>query len=162
MRERALPRQMRHDLREYFHSARQVREVNDDSALIEMLSPLLQGVVAYTANRKWLDRIWYLALMGDSRDAREFIACLAKSLIVRAYVMDERPAIGQLYVLRKGMCVKNWRFVRSGGVWGDDMILDQMYLVDHAQVSRTQHSTPPWSLIPQWPAGTPPWRVPPR
>ena len=36
----------------------QVREVNDDGALLEMMSPMMQGTVAYTANRKWLDRIW--------------------------------------------------------------------------------------------------------
>lgn len=41
-----------------------------------------------------------------------------------------------LQVLRKGMCVKNWRFLRSGHVWGDDIILDLLdrrSLMDHAQ-----------------------------
>lgn len=52
---------------------------------------------------------------------------------VRAYVASERPALGQLYVLRKGMCVKNWRFLRAGRVWGDDMIIDSLRLMDHSQ-----------------------------
>ena len=133
MRERSLPRAMRVELREYFQLSRAVREVSDDAELLEMMSPLLQGTVAYAANHRWLSRIWYLSELGFSRDSREFVASLAKSLQVRAFVTDERPAIGQLYVLRRGMCVKNWHFYRAGGVWGDDMIIDSLALMDHAQ-----------------------------
>ena len=42
-------------------------------------------------------------------------------------------AVGQLYVLRKGVCVKNWNFMRGGAVWGDDMIIDALHLLDHSQ-----------------------------
>ena len=31
------------------------------------------------------------------------------------------------------MCVKNWRFMRGGKVWGDDMIIDALHLMDHSQ-----------------------------
>ena len=133
MRERALPQRMRQELREYFTSSRAVREVNDDDELLNAMSPLLQGTVAYQANKKWLGNIWYISIMGDSSDAREFVACLAKRLVVRAFVTDERPAIGQLYVLRRGMCIKLWRILRAGSVWGDDMIIDTISLMDHSQ-----------------------------
>ena len=135
MRERALPRQLRRELREFFQQARRVREVNDDSALLDSMSPLLQGTVAFAANRKWLRKIWWLRDLSDttSRGAREFVANLAKSLIVRAYVVSERPPLGQIYVLRKGMAIKNWRFLRAGRVWGDDMILEDQTLMDHSQ-----------------------------
>ena len=124
---------MRHELREYFDQARRVREVNDDATLIESMSPLLQGTVAFAANRLWLRKIWWLNFLGESRDAREFIASLAKALQVRAFVASERPPLGQLYVLRKGMCIKNWHFLRTGRVWGDDMIVDDSRLMDHSQ-----------------------------
>lgn len=141
MRERHLPRPMRRMLRDFFEKARQVREVNDDSSLLEAMSPHLQGTVAYVANKAWLEKIWYLGMMegnlggdeNDTRDYRDFVAMLAKSLTVRAYVTEERPALGQLYVLRRGMCVKNWRFLRAGHVFGDDMIIDSLRLMDHCQ-----------------------------
>ena len=135
MRERSLPRELRRELREFFQQARRVREVNDDSALLDSMSPLLQGTVAFAANHKWLRKIWWLRDLSDttSRGAREFVATLAKSLIVRAYVASERPPLGQIYVLRKGMAIKNWRFLRAGRVWGDDMILEDQSLMDHSQ-----------------------------
>jgi len=97
------------------------------------MSPLLQGRVAVEANRQWLERVWYLAWLPDTRDTTEFIATLAKALNVHAYVVKERAPIGQLYILRKGMCVKNWNFLRSGRVWGDDIIIDALHLMDHSQ-----------------------------
>jgi len=133
MRERSLPRQLRHELRQYFETARKVREVSDDGNLLAAMSPLLQGRVAYAANQDWLVRIWYFQQLIDSRETREFIAIVAKALVVQALVAEERAPIGQLYVIRKGMCVKNWRFMRGGKVWGDDMIIDALHLMDHSQ-----------------------------
>ena len=37
-----------------------MREVNDDASLLENMSPLLQGTVAFAANREWLRKIWWL------------------------------------------------------------------------------------------------------
>ena len=133
MKERSLPKDMRRDLREFFTNARRVREVSDDSNLLQAMSPLLQGTVAYAANRLWLQRVWYLSLLDGSRNSREFVAYLAKNLNVNAFIAQERPPLGQLYVLRRGMVVKNWRFMRAGKVWGEDMIIDALQLMDHAQ-----------------------------
>lgn len=47
---------------------------------------------------------------------REFIASLAKVLVIRAFVAHERLPIGQLYVLRRGLLVKMWRFLGRGKV----------------------------------------------
>ena len=96
MRERALPKQLRQDLRKYFETARQVREITDDANLLEQMSPLMQGRVAFSAHCKWLERIWYFARLADTRDSRDFIAVVAKSLGVRAYISEERTPIGQL------------------------------------------------------------------
>lgn len=133
MRERELPRAMRRELREFFEQARRVREVNDDAHLLESMSPLLQGAVAYAANRQWLSRIWWLRNLPSSRESTEFIATLAKALQAIAYVASERPPLGQLYVMRKGLSVKNWRFLRGGQVWGDDIIMEDRDLLDYSQ-----------------------------
>ena len=133
MRERGLPGSMRITLREYFHNARRVHQVTDDSELLQRLSPLLQGTVALAANKRWLDHVWYFRSLGDSREGREFIASISKMLVIRAYVSHERLPIGQLYVLRRGLVVKLWRFLGCGKVWGEDMILDTPELMDHSQ-----------------------------
>jgi CRP-like cAMP-binding protein len=133
MRDRGLPRPMRMTLRDYFQSARKVHQVVGDTELIARMTPLLQGTVALAANKRWLDHIWYFRTLGQTREGREFVASLAKSLVVRAYIAHERLPVGQLYVLRRGLVVKMWRFLGAGKVWGEDMILDNPELVDHSQ-----------------------------
>ena len=133
MRDRGLPGPMRITLREYFMNARKVHQVNGDSDLLARMSPLLQSTVALTANKRWLDRIWFFRDLAHSREGREFIASLAKVLVIRAFVAHERLPIGQLYVLRRGLLVKMWRFLGRGKVWGEDMILDNHELIDHSQ-----------------------------
>jgi len=92
-----------------------------------------QATVALEANRGWVNSVWYLRRLGDTRDGRDCMACLAKRLGVTAFTKDERAPIGYLYVVRKGMCVRNWRFFRMGDVWGEDIILRVPELMDHAQ-----------------------------
>jgi hypothetical protein len=133
MRERQLPPPMRMMLRDYFAAARRVHEANDDGDLLEKLTPLLQGTVALAANKKWLDHVWYFRNLDEVEDGTEFIAQLAKLLVVRAFVASERLPVGQLYILRRGFVVKMWRFLRSGKVWGEDMILESLELIDHSQ-----------------------------
>jgi len=133
MRERSLPGKLRKELRHYFEVARHVREINDDANLLEQMPSLMQGRVAFAAHKDWLQRVWYFQHLPDSRESREFNAHIAKNLKVRALVAEERAPIGQLYVLRRGMVVKNWHFMRAGRVWGDDMIIDALHLIDHSQ-----------------------------
>lgn len=133
MRERELPREMRMMLRSYFEAARQVHRSDAHSALLAQMSPLLQGSVAWKANKPWLDKVWFLRELHSSREEREFIAELSMKMQVHAYVASERVPIGQLNVLRKGMCVRLWRFLGVNAVWGDDMLLDDLDLVCHAQ-----------------------------
>lgn len=53
--------------------------------------------------------------------------------MIRAYVANERLPVGQLYILRRGLTVKNWRFLGTGHTWGEDIILDNPELIDHSQ-----------------------------
>jgi hypothetical protein len=133
MRERNLPTELKRTLRDFFTMGRDVHQVSDDGDLLAMMSPLLQGMVALEANKRWIQAIWYFDSFGESREGREVISFIAKSLQLQAFVTHERLAVGQMFVLRRGMCVKNWRFLREGRVWGDDMILVDPALMDHAQ-----------------------------
>ena len=133
MRERDLPRDMRLTLREYFNNARLVHQLNDDGELLDKMSPLLQGSVAMVANKKWLDHIWFFRDIEAIKGGSDFIAQLAKQLVVRCFIAQERLPVGQLYILRRGFVVKMWRFLGAGKVWGEDMIMQNMHLVDHSQ-----------------------------
>lgn len=134
MTERKLPKEMRITLRDYFQSARRVHQTNDDATLLSKMSPLLQGVVALAANKKWMDSVPMLAALGKTRSEREFVGELAKRLELSAYVANERIPLGRLYVLRCGMVVKLWRFMGAGRTWGEDFLLAPDFeMVDHAQ-----------------------------
>ena len=58
---------------------------------------------------------------------------MSKRLVLRAYVTNERLPVGQLYILRRGLVVKMWRFLGRGTTWGEDVILDSPELIDHSQ-----------------------------
>ena len=162
MRERELPRPMRMVLRDYFLAARRVHQLNDDSELISMMSPLLEGQVAVATNRPWLQKIWYFKDIDQTSEGRFFVvgerrssvcsqhvtapfthrrglclrtlpAAMSKRLVLRAYVTNERLPVGQLYILRRGLVVKMWRFLGRGTTWGEDVILDSPELIDHSQ-----------------------------
>jgi len=135
MRERELPREMRMTLRDYFSSARRVHQTSDDGDLLDKMSPLLQGTVALAANRKWLERVWYLRELTEKPNAgsSDLVAGLAKQLVIRSFIGHERLPVGQLYILRRGLVVKMWRFLGSGKVWGEDIILNSSELIDHSQ-----------------------------
>lgn len=134
MTERKLPKEMRMTLRDYFQNSRYVHQSNDEASLISKMSPLLQGVVALAANKKWIDGVPFLRDLGETRCEREFVGELAKRLTLNAYVAQERVPLGRLYVLRSGMVVRMWRFMGAGRVWGEDFLLAPDFeMVDHAQ-----------------------------
>lgn len=133
MRERNLQRPLRLELRAFLKNARRVNQLNDDTELLNKLSPLLQGTVALEANKKWIVSIWFFRELWNTRDGVNFFAALAKRLVIRNYTAQERVPIGQLCIVRKGLLVKMWRFLGSGKVWGEDIVLSSEELMDHAQ-----------------------------
>lgn len=133
MRERSLPRDMRIQLRDFLKKARRVNQLNDDGELLNKLSPQLQGTVALAANKRWISQIWFFRDMWSTRNGIRFIAALARLLVLRNFTQSERLPIGQLYIVRKGLLVKMWRFLGSGKVWGEDIIITSEELMDHAQ-----------------------------
>ena len=133
MRERRLDPSMRMALRDFFTSARRVHQHNSDNELLDKLSPLLRGTVALAANKRWINNVWYLRGLTHTREGIDFLSGIAKELTVRTFVAHERLPIGQLYILKRGAVVKNWRFLSVGMVWGEDLIIDNMELMDHSQ-----------------------------
>lgn len=107
--------------------------MGDDEDLLADMSPMLRGQVASCSTGKWLKAIPFLRIMGDGEKDQGFITTLATRLVVTAYVRSERLPLGRLYIVRKGMVVKLWKFYNAGMSWGDDILLGDLELIDHAQ-----------------------------
>jgi len=133
MRDRHLPWEMRVKLRVFFENSRYVRQREEDQALFTKMSPYLQSTVALEANRRWIRMIWFLRDIKSTRDAGLMVARLSRHLTICVYTQEERLPLGQLYILGRGIVVRNWRIFSMGRVWGEDIILDRKEFVDHAQ-----------------------------
>ena len=64
MTNKKLPVDMCRRLREYFHQTKHLQMSNAQNHLYRMMSPSLQGEVAWAANRRWLERIPFLTSCG--------------------------------------------------------------------------------------------------
>ena len=58
---------------------------------------------------------------------------IAQKLEQKAFIGQERMAGGLLYIVNRGLAIKNWRCVSRGKVWGEDMILDNVSLIDYSE-----------------------------
>ena len=65
MAQKHLPTDMRRRLREYFHQTKHLQMANSQRHLFQMMSPSLQGEVAWTANQGWLRRIPFMSNCGE-------------------------------------------------------------------------------------------------
>ena len=139
MRDRGLPRAARVLIRQYFHNTRHLQYANDEKRLVQMMSPLLQSSVTLAHSEKWLKKIWYFkadGLEGDNlQEHRAFIAAVSLKFEPEAYIQREQLPQGHLYVLRKGLICRRMRFWTAGTVWGEDMILENVDLIDFAQAT---------------------------
>lgn len=121
--------------RQFFESSRLVRQKQEDQKLLDKMSPLLQCTVAVEANRRWIRAVWYLRPIErlPGFEGGNLIMHLSRAIIHKCYIHNERLPLGQLYILSKGIVVKNWRFYGVGRVWGEDILLEREELVDHTQ-----------------------------
>mmetsp|Transcript_6920 Transcript_6920/g.18182 ORF Transcript_6920/g.18182 Transcript_6920/m.18182 type:complete len:386 (+) Transcript_6920:11-1168(+) len=140
MQDRGLPRQSRVIIRSFFHKTRHLQYANEEQHLLDMMSPLLQSSVALAANERWLHKIWYFKPISsfsnnELLEHRNFLAAVSLKFAPEAYIMSEQLPPGNLYVLRRGLVCRRLRFWTQGTVWGEDMILENVDLIDFAQAT---------------------------
>ena len=125
----------------YFHNCRKMYRISGDTEVLERMSPMLRGVVALEAHRPWLRRVWYLdpqvqyeegsSVASELRSEQEaFVAKLACALVHCSFSSEERIPVGSLYILRKGLTSRGWKFLGPGRVWGEDLILNYPQLIE--------------------------------
>ena len=114
---------MQRRVREYFYQSRHLQAAKSHTALLEMMSPKLQGEVTYHCNRKWIENVWFF--QGCEQD---FLIQVALSMTPAVYVPDETVPPGNLYVLHSGLVLYGGRVVAAGQSWGDDMLITRIDL----------------------------------
>ena len=110
-------------VREYFYQSRHLQLAKSHTALLEMMSPKLQGEVTLLCNEKWIRNVWFFKGCEE-----EFLIQVALSMTPAVYVPDETVPPGNLYVLHTGMVLYGGRVVASGESWGDDMLITRIDL----------------------------------
>jgi hypothetical protein len=123
MSQQCLPQQMRQQLREYFHQTRHLQIARANKLLIENMSPMLQGLVVWKVNEKWLRHVWFLRSAEDS-----FMVQLSLHLTAAVFAPAELCPHGYMYIVHRGICLYGGKVLTSGKVWGEDMILKSPHL----------------------------------
>jgi len=119
----ALPQQMRQQLREYFHQTRHLQIARANKQLIEYMSPMLQGLVVWKVNEKWLRHVWFLRSAEDN-----FMVQLSLCLNAAVFAPAELCPHGYMYIVHRGIALYGGKVLTSGKVWGEDMILQSAHL----------------------------------
>ena len=118
-----MPHEMRRRLREYFHQTQHLRIAARQKELIDFMSPSLQSEVAWTCNKQWLQRIWFL-----NEAPVKFLVSLAKSLTAFVFAPGELAPLGYMYIINRGLALYAGKLLGAGKVWGSDVILRSEYL----------------------------------
>lgn len=118
-----LPTDMRRRLREYFHQAAHVSRGQQRNALLQLMSPSLQGEVAMHVNRRWLSKVRFL--VGAEK---EMLVLVAVHLRAAVFAPAELATPGYLYMIHKGVALYGGRVLNAGKCWGVDMILRRQSL----------------------------------
>lgn len=105
-------------LREYFHRSRHILTAATNTELLRMLSPALQGELAWKLNKRWLERV--NLLQGAET---HFLVQVALSLTPMVFAPAELPEAGKMYIIHRGVALYGGRLLTAGKVWGDDMML---------------------------------------
>jgi len=118
-----LPNDMRRTLREYFHQTRHLQIARANRLLIENMSPMLQGMVVWKVNERWLRHVWFLAKAEDS-----FMVELSLALQPAVFAPGELCPHGNMYIIHRGIALYGGKVLTSGKVWGEDIILSSPHL----------------------------------
>ena len=124
-------------LREYMYNSRSAKIADDDSELIRLMSPKLQGELALQVNGRWLGSIVFL--QGIEPDCLFQIGLALRTTV---FVPAEYVPPDSLYYLNSGSCSIDGTLAVSGSCWGEGCILQRSELrgeggkaVTYAEVS---------------------------
>ena len=110
-------------LREYFQRTKHLQISGANNSLLCKMSPKLQGEVLLHCNQSWIKRVGFLTGVDD-----EFVAALVLNLVPIVFAPSETIFGTSLYVVHRGLALFGGKMLKSGNVWGEDMLLEAAHL----------------------------------
>jgi len=106
-------------VRLYFQNARILKRVNEYGELQGMMSHKLRGEVASTAQRFWIEKVWYLkdAHVDLLRDVAQFL----NAMVFAPKELVDLPMT--LFFVRRGLAAKQGKPMIKGSLGGADFIV---------------------------------------
>ncbi|KAK3288152.1 hypothetical protein CYMTET_4363 [Cymbomonas tetramitiformis] len=127
MRDKNFPPNLQERLRDFFRFRRANSGMQDNTALLEAMSPLLRGEVAECVHKRWIEQIPFFKFNDNGADQLEFFTSLA--LLLRTEIRTANEQIIRLgsratsmYIIEKGLIGCNGRLHSSGSTFGVDML----------------------------------------
>ena len=115
-----LPKEMARRIREYMYQQQPSQLSKYNEGVISCLSAGLQCEILLYVNRPWLQKVWFFQNLEPACLAR-----LARETSVLTFAPSEIAPLQNLYVVARGMVLYGSVILRSGAVWGDDVILTE-------------------------------------
>jgi len=135
MQDRALPDALRTQLRSYLLETKDMQRLQEQKAVIDQVSPMLQGEISMHLHKHWIDKVWYLRGM-----QRQIVVGIARKLSTMVYAPSEEIYSERtLFIVRRGMCIRKGRILFHGDIWGEDMLLTSEHLRDHVRVRAVRY-----------------------
>jgi len=123
-----MPQDMRKDLRTYFYQAKALSRQRVERAVLDKMSPSLQGEVALFLHEKYIEKVPYLRSL-----EREVHIEASRSLRMMVYPPYEMIAAPRcLFILREGIVMRKTSILTNGSVWGEDHLLSNVNLRDRS------------------------------
>lgn len=123
-----VPHDTRIRIRRYFLESQDKARHESNKKIVEMVSTTMQGELAQTVNKAWLEKVSYLRT--SDHDA---IAEVAHRLETKMFAPQEEEHFDMtLCIVQRGSCGRKGRVLSRFDVWGEDMILRNHLLRDEA------------------------------
>lgn len=124
MADHRIPTEMRRRLRTYFYESKHVQRQRSQGAVVEALSPGLQGELTLTMTHEWLGKVWYL--QGIETEA---LIQISRNLSVMVFSPGEQVAFGRtLFIVARGVVARGGAILGKNSVFGEDLILLNTFL----------------------------------
>ena len=119
----AFPGELRRRLREYFNHHKVVRIAQARRELLDNMSPMLQGEVAWHVHHGWLMRVVFL-----HGAQQQFLVEVATHLRAIVFAPADMIPNGCLYIIHEGHVSLQKTKLQKGAWWGEDMVLHSVHL----------------------------------
>eukprot|EP00451_Oxyrrhis_marina_P008677 CAMPEP_0204323840 /NCGR_PEP_ID=MMETSP0469-20131031/9749_1 /ASSEMBLY_ACC=CAM_ASM_000384 /TAXON_ID=2969 /ORGANISM="Oxyrrhis marina" /LENGTH=546 /DNA_ID=CAMNT_0051305385 /DNA_START=34 /DNA_END=1674 /DNA_ORIENTATION=- len=117
---------LRMRLRYYFHQSQRIERVKGYKALQQRMSTALRADVCVETTKEWLFKIWFF-----KNCPSHIVQRIAVLLSLDVFAPKEFVLLPlRMCVLNRGLAAINGKVFSAGAVWGLDIVLDMMHLIE--------------------------------